>query len=42
VTLIHHAQRHQIAIAEALADGDGLGCLGPCCFEVALREASEH
>ena len=42
VTQVHHADRDQVAIAEALADRDGLGCLRPCCFEVALREALEH
>ena len=42
VTQVHDAQRDQVAIAEALADGDGLGCLRPRCLEVAFPEALEH
>jgi hypothetical protein len=42
VTQVHDPERDQVALAEALADGDGVGCLRPCCFEVALPEALEH
>ncbi len=42
VALVHHADRDQVAIAEALTDVGGLGSQGACRFEVTLREVAEH